>query len=319
MNLQGIVNGVGNIANTLFDLSPKSFYSIGDFYNFIKKRQNAPMARKHFAIVPRTQIFTADGNIPIIWQQLFTDTNLAKFAITAQSISYGSFGYNNPAKITNQVGNYSYIEKGQHISAGGTFSMSFLETANPIIESFIVPWFYEVNRTNYIQKEHTSIEQYKTGLVNNVLNSAGNALNNAGLSFIGNSIKQGKRNTAIKNYSQYPCPKLMLDIKFYRMDEIAGLQFLMNPTFVYRLTGVYPSKVNPAAAKHGSDYTLTRQVTFNYNNFICIPGPKYQTQLTGNHGIAFAYRNMSPIQLLNALNQAVTGVSSIANNVKGMF
>jgi len=38
MGIASIVNGVGNIVNTLFDLSPKSFYSIADFYNFIKKR-----------------------------------------------------------------------------------------------------------------------------------------------------------------------------------------------------------------------------------------------------------------------------------------
>jgi hypothetical protein len=51
----------------------------------------------------------------------------------------------------------------------------------------------------------------------------------------------------------------------------------MNPTFVYRITGVYPISITPAEAVHsGYDYNkLTRSVTFKYNNFICIPDGSY--------------------------------------------
>jgi hypothetical protein len=51
----------------------------------------------------------------------------------------------------------------------------------------------------------------------------------------------------------------------------------MNPTFVYRLTGVYPVNITPAEAKHQgySDSSLVRKVTFNFNNFICIPNGAY--------------------------------------------
>jgi hypothetical protein len=37
-SITSVINAAGKISNTLFDLSPKSFYSIADFYNFIKKR-----------------------------------------------------------------------------------------------------------------------------------------------------------------------------------------------------------------------------------------------------------------------------------------
>jgi hypothetical protein len=37
-SIGSVVNAVGNVANILFDLSPKTFYSTRDFYNFIKKR-----------------------------------------------------------------------------------------------------------------------------------------------------------------------------------------------------------------------------------------------------------------------------------------
>jgi hypothetical protein len=51
----------------------------------------------------------------------------------------------------------------------------------------------------------------------------------------------------------------------------------MNPTFVYRITGVYPISMTPAVAKHQGPDTgsLTRSVTFKYNNFICIPNGTY--------------------------------------------
>jgi hypothetical protein len=51
----------------------------------------------------------------------------------------------------------------------------------------------------------------------------------------------------------------------------------MNPTFVYRLTGVYPVSISPVPLIHGSggEGDLKRSVTFKYNNFICIPNGTY--------------------------------------------
>lgn len=314
MGIASIVNGVGNIVNTLFDLSPKSFYSIADFYNFIKKRQNAPMARKLFTIVPRTQVFTLDGYKSTIWENLFTETNLAKFAITAQSVNYNSsFGFSNSSdKITNQFGTYTYISNGKNFTNGGQFSINFLQTAQPIIQTFIVPWFYECNRTNYNESNDVS-KMFVDKKFKATAKSVGNMIKDL---FTKGQITQSK---SAFNISQYPVPKLTLDIKFYRMDQISGLQFLMNPTFVYRLSGVYPVSIEPAKAIHNSEYTLYRKATFNYNSFLCIPGPKYQEFLVKSTGIAFAYRDMSPIQILNALNQGIGGAMSIVNNVKGMF
>lgn len=315
MGIASIVNGVGNIVNTLFDLSPKSFYSIADFYNFIKKRQNAPMARKHFTIVPRIQLFALNGTEHVIWDQLFTDKNLAKFAITAQKINYSTFGYSSSGSSTikNQFGSYVYTSAKENFTNGGSFKIDFLQTAQPIIQSFIVPWFYECNRTNYSNYSEENNENKL--FVDKKISGTSKGLINQ----IKNLFSNNDNTPSYKKLSQYPVPKLTLDIKFYRMDQIAGLQFLMNPTFVYRLSGVYPLSFDAARAQHNTNYTLSRGVTFNYNSFLCIPGPKYQMFLTGNTNVAFAYQDMSPIQILNALNQTIGGAASIVNNVKGMF
>ena len=39
---QGALNTAGTIASAINGLSPKEFYSVADFYNFIKKPDNVP-------------------------------------------------------------------------------------------------------------------------------------------------------------------------------------------------------------------------------------------------------------------------------------
>lgn len=325
-SITSVINAAGKISNTLFDLSPKSFYSIADFYNFIKKRQNAPMARKHFTMVPRQKIWATDAKaIPIIWDKLFNDKNLAKFAITAQDITYPKeFGLTDTnGQISNAFGNYSYTVNNAALNSNSkSFTISFLQTAEPIIQKFIVPWMFECNRTyNHDQQVLPSTGDYFKDLAN----SAVDTINNVVSKFTDNSKyklnRKYKVDPVTKPISQYPCPKLDLDIKFYRMDQIAGLEFLMNPTFVYRITDVYPISIQPATATHSGEGAsiVNRMVTFKFNNFLCIPDVDTQMNIVSNTNIAFAYREMSPIQILNKLNQAAGGIASVASNVKGMF
>jgi len=70
--------------------------------------------------------------------------------------------------------------------------------------------------------------------------------------------------------------KLNLLIKFYRTDEIAGLDFLMNPTFVYRITGLFPTEVNLVSPAHGTtNYSEGRYVNFAYDNIMVYPNADY--------------------------------------------
>ena len=39
---QGVLNTAGTVANAINGLTPKEFYSVADFYNFIKKPDNVP-------------------------------------------------------------------------------------------------------------------------------------------------------------------------------------------------------------------------------------------------------------------------------------
>ena len=335
-SIGSVVNAVGNVANILFDLSPKTFYSTRDFYNFIKKRQNAPMARKHFTIVPRCQIHTLGNGIPQIWDSLFKDGNLAKFAILAQQLKFpgASFGIQGGSaqQITTPYGQYSPQANGYSGGNGNTITIDFLQTADPVIEHMILPWYYECMRTSNEERplNRSDFQKLKDGISDGILDGMATGLTKAA-DYIGAGkdswLRSGskyftdkKGNYSNRNISEYPCPKLTLDVKYYRMDQIAGLQFLMNPTFVYRITGVYPISITPAEAVHsGYDYNkLTRSVTFKYNNFICIPDGSYQQQMYGNVRRGFPYKNMSPIQILNALNQTAQGVMGAVNSIRNI-
>ena len=327
MSVASVVNAVGNVANTLLDLSPKEFYSTRDFYNFIKKRQNAPMAVKHFTIVPKMQIFSMDGAISPVWDKIFTDTNLAKFAILTQRVSVPqNVGVNavgtKQSPITTVHGRYNVTNNSFNGANNDTFTMEFLQTASPIIQTFIVPWYYQTLRTsNYVynaskDKNDNLITQMKNKITEEFTNTANSVLSKMGVE----KYKFGKdKNKGTKYISQYPIPKLTIDIKYYRMDQIAGLEFLMNPNFVYRLTGVYPISFNAPTTQHQADsYNITnRIVTFAYNNIICIPNATYEQKLFNGTHSAFAYKTQSPVQILNALNSGVQDVASIANSVKG--
>ena len=329
-----VINAAGKISNILFDLSPKSFYSTRDFYNFIKKRQNAPMMRKHFTVVPKCQIITnTKGNIPHIWNNLFTDSNLARFAILVQKMTFPKFGVqpfssNSDSPIKTPYGQYSPQQNGFSGGGGGnTIDISFLQTADPIIEHMVLPWYYECMRTKNYSKDDVSNTD---SMINSGLQGISNGITAAAnyVGFGNDAATQAAgwlRGKKIKSksapISQYPMPKLTLDIKFYRMDEISGLQFLMNPTFVYRLTGVYPVSISTVPVLHtvGGDGELQRAVTFKYNNFICIPNGQYEEKMYGNNRMGFAYKNMSPIQILNALNQTAQGAIGAVDAVRNIF
>lgn len=309
-SIGSIINAAGQISNILFDLSPKSFYSIRDFYNFIKKRQNTPMMRKHFTVVPYCEIYLNGNNQPIpeIWNTLFNDANLAKFAILIQSIRFSPFGIQSEdgRTIKNLYGKYAIQGNGYSGMSGDTINMQFLQTADPIIEHMILPWYYQCMRT-FIYTADSNKKSFFQNAVDTLRN--GVTLQN----LLGNL-----KNTTTSKYRTV-IPKLTLDIKYYRMDQIAGLQFLMNPVFVYRLTGVYPTQITPVNVEHGqSAGSLKRQVTFKYNNFICIPNGEYQQQMFGNVRNGFAYKNMSPIQILNALNSTADGAIKAVNIIRNI-
>lgn len=49
---QGVLNTAGVAANAINGLTPKQFYSVADFYNFIKKPDNVPTNHPLFTVVP---------------------------------------------------------------------------------------------------------------------------------------------------------------------------------------------------------------------------------------------------------------------------
>ena len=95
---------------------------------------------------------------------------------------------------------------------------------------------------------------------------------------------------------------------------------MMNPSFIYRITGVMPINFSPPTTKHGpiGETNTLRTVTFAYNNIMCLPNAAYEeTFFNGGH-TAFQYKNLSPVQILNSLYSGVQDVSSIANSIKGI-
>ena len=298
MGLQSIVNKAGNIYNALTDLSPKQFYSIADFYHFIKKAQNCPIARTHFTVVPKICV-PKNGIVPDQWQKIFTDTNLAKFAISIQQMDSGRIELDQAQKARSPVGQYMMLGQ-KSISSAGTVSITFIQTAQSIVQMFIVPWMYQTIRNTVGAKVDSPSRDMSWNLPNLVSNFFGK--------------KKGGQGQ-VKN-SVFGYPSLTLDVKFYRSDQIAGLQFLMNPTYVYRFNKVRPISVSMPTVQHGTNTLTKRRVSFAYNSCVCLPDPQWAQTLCGKSQTAFAYTTQSPVQLLNSINSLVSGTKGIIDEIK---
>lgn len=295
------INLAGNIINAVGEVPLKQFYGVRDFYNFIRKSDNCPMANNtFFTVVPEFETKGLAGMIGDLfklstWTNLiglgqngqsvgkdpannvfaFTEYTLARFALGISNIEMPSLNGFTTQTIQTTVGKYTVLNNNSTFNTGNnsTFTINFYELAMPVIESFIIPWMLQMNKAHI---------------------------------YYDNAVE---------------LPRLNLNIKFYRQDEIAGLDFMMNPSFVYRITGCYPiaaTLLKPRHAGSSGSNISERNVTFAYNNIMVFSNAEYERFITGTR-TAFNYDGLSPIQILNKLNSGVGTGIGLVNQAKNVF
>lgn len=335
---QGVINTVGAVAGAVNGMSPKEFYSVADFYNFIKKPDNVPTNHPLFTVVPHMSNITDKlGNQFPIMRTLFTDEWLAKFAITIQSITMpdltlatgGKFGENvvddNPQGWWQSMANTSplYASKKDLV-------IKFLETQDPVIEKFIYPWFVYCMRTNDKKYKPSELEKIlkqnysvSSAIKDTLKQGAAWAIDKAtsfdntpeGIKQIGQNASSAlrKAKNILLSESPHTFPRMDITIKFYRTDEVMGISELMNPNFIYKIYGAYPISINlvtPASGKGTSASDLQRPVTFAFNHIACLPDAGWEENYFGKQH--FPFSGLSPAKLLS---QAQNITSNIAGQV----
>ena len=229
--------------NVVADDVLKDFYSVSDFYNFIKNKNTSPTASRFFTVVPFYVINPTSktaGQADRSRQRLFTNTMLKKFALSIQKIDLPNFcmstnGVDSSIVVNTPLGSWRGINNTTQFVSNNEIKFYFLESQVPIIEYWVYEWFMACLSTKH-----------------------------------GNTDVGGRLDF------EYPFPRLNLAVKYYRTDDFyipkGALYAEIRPTFIYWITGLYPDDLEAypfdnTEAKSGS---INRACTFAFNEMHCI-------------------------------------------------
>lgn len=226
----------------------KDFYTIADFYNFIKNPENSVAPQRLFSIVP---FVAQDGSaIPntVIEQdgELFSRSNLERFSLAVQYIELPNFSMSqgniqSSYTVDTPIGAWRGINNTTSFVSSNEIKFHLLEMQDPIIENWIFEWYMACLQT-----------------------------------------KCGNNSTTNKKSYMYPFPRLNLAIKYYRMDQMTPRYYdwdtddenvgIVKPTFIYWITGAYPDDMETFKYKHGETDagSVMRSVTFAFNMMTCV-------------------------------------------------
>ena len=131
----------------------KDFYSLQEFYSFIRQDDNTPSGHRHFTLVPFiANPCNKNGITDPVITRLFTTNNLRKFQLCVQKISLPNFTLNSgdiKGTLSNStpLGVWQTVDNTTIFPDKNTFQITLLDTMDPIIERFIYPWYVECLRT----------------------------------------------------------------------------------------------------------------------------------------------------------------------------
>ena len=133
-DLTSLVNTAGDIYKAVADLSPKQFYSLRDFYHFIRSTDSYPLDWRHFTIVPVLEQTNLEGERPREWHTLFSEGNLARFAICSSINSMPAMKFNmSTLTLKTPYGDWTGLPENTNVFGSGSFSMTITEISTPII------------------------------------------------------------------------------------------------------------------------------------------------------------------------------------------
>ncbi len=327
---------IGMASNFINGGSPSDFYSVADFYNFIKKPDNVPTSHPLFTVVPiMSNCADSAGNIYPISRTLFSDETLRKFALCVQNIQLPQLTFANGNQFGSDVN--TDTPEGWFVSMANTppnwtstknVVINLLDTQDPIIERFIYPWFIYCLRTN--DKKFSNIKEINSdfnksySMTSAIRDTITDAKNSAvdwvagkvpGLS---DFINKRKLKEIKLEESPHTFPRMEIIIKFYRPDKVLGMSSFMNPNFIYKISGAYPIAIQPPKPQckgpEISAQDTMRPVTFAFNSITCIPDAEWDAKYykTG----LFPFSGTTPADLLNNAQNAASVGQGAVNLVK---
>lgn len=196
----------------------KDFYSIAEFYKFIKNPSNAPITSRFFTVVPfyitnlKPDSTANENGKKSRGRGLFSNFNLYRFALSIQKIELTNFCMNagnidSTINVNTPIGAFSGMNNTTLFVSGNEIKFTFLEMNFPIIEMWIHEWFLACLSTKHGNRENW----------------------------------------------EYPFPRLNIAIKYYNPlsftipAEIRANKNIKTvnvfPDFIYWITGLYPNDI----------------------------------------------------------------------------
>lgn len=128
-------------------MSYKDFYSLKDFYNFIKTPKNAPATHRLCSLLLYPCIVDArtGKTIEQAYPTIFNHDNYKKFTLLANNINLPNFKMggtqDESVSVTTPEGLWKGMGNTNLVPSSTDFTVNFLDTHDPIIENFIYEWF----------------------------------------------------------------------------------------------------------------------------------------------------------------------------------
>lgn len=248
---------MANFSGKIQPADPQSFYSLKDFYSFIRTPAHAPVSHKHniVQLYVKPQ-FNSSGELikGSILNDLFSATNCRTFSLSVQSVKTPNLTIGNGVTKDTPLGHWSSPDNSPLTAQQYTFEISFMESAQPIIENMIYPWMMGVLQTEV-----------------SVLGSA--RATNAGIS---------------ESYP-YPFPRVDMAIKYFSpfyiptTKEIAVQGIYPPINWIYYFDGVYPTSIETVKVDHNEANagSFSRTATFGFNYMLPLISKKHAEQ----HGL----------------------------------
>lgn len=253
-----------------------NFYTIKDFYEFIRRPDNLPTTHRHFQvyfypqynIYKNFQTYQSNNQYSFIervynnMNELFTVSNFERIALSIQSITLPvTYNFDANKSIKTPMGIHNTHEN--NVFANGTgqeLTFKIIDQIIPQFETFFNKWMYIC-----------SLGQTQT------------------------------------EYSYgYPFPKVNIAIKYFKEnDPNLANPYVENlkPNFIYYFTDVFPFKFETCKINHSptGDEEITRTVSFKYNMCYVLPSASYARR----YKLEYLFNTVLELQRLKENEEAI--------------
>ena len=224
----------------------KDFYTIKDFYNYIRKSENVPTTHRHFVVQLHPCVEQASQQLagsainfrggtetfPIFDNDFFERFSMAIQSITLPTqFNIATQNYQTPLGNWNAADGDSWYGK---INNPLTFNL--MDQMEPLFEKHFNQWMY--------------------------------------------MCQNGYSSTA-----EMSCPKVNIIIKYFKQNEVYEGNYI-EPNFIYYFTNAFPTQIQTCSIDHSgndSEGDLRRTVVFSYNTMLILNNATFAAKYKLEH------------------------------------